>query len=289
FGAVRPFAGHAGALYLGDRRRDELDLLAAERPRLARVRVDPAKRDARPFDAERLQCGFGCAQGADDARTGDERERLAHACMQRDMRDAHFPSRMLEAKHEHRFLRRQPADARDERRVAIELEPARVDRRFGVRRADHRIVFAGERALDGDGRRFERRAPVLGRHRADARRRLLDVADIELVERDAARRGVHGEHLAAADEHRVAERAHLRMALGVLGGPTMANHATASKPGKVSASAGTPGSEAMRFALATASALSFPERTWGSDTPRLSHIMSTWPPSRSVSAGAVPL
>src|SRR5205085_4055246 len=65
------------------------------------------------------------------------------------------------------------------------------------------------------------------------------------------------------------------MALGVLGGPTMANHAIASKPGKVSASAGTPGSEAMRFALATASALSLPERTWGTDTPTLSHIMST--------------
>ena len=79
------------------------------------------------------------------------------------------------------------------------------------------------------------------------------------------------------------------MADGVFGGPTMPNHATASNPGSDSASVGVPGSEETRARLATASAFSLPERTCGSDTPRLSNIRSTCPPSRSASAGAVPL
>ena len=41
--------------------------------------------------------------------------------------------------------------------------------------------------------------------------------------------------------------------------------------------------------LATATAFSFPAFTCGSETPRLSNIISTWPASRSASAGAVPL
>src|SRR5205814_7010500 len=57
----------------------------------------------------------------------------------------------------------------------------------------------------------ERRAAVLGRERGDARGRLLHVADVERVERYAARRRVHRERLAAADEHRLAEREHLGM------------------------------------------------------------------------------
>ena len=69
----------------------------------------------------------------------------------------------------------------------------------------------------------------------------------------------------------------------------MPNQATASKPGSVSDSVGTSGSDGERMRLATASARSFPDFTCGSETPRLSHIMSTWPETRSASAGAVPL
>lgn len=44
-----------------------------------------------------------------------------------------------------------------------------------------------------------------------------------------------------------------------------------------------------RFALVTPMARSFPERMCGIADGKLSNIMSIWPPSRSVSAGALPL
>src|SRR5262245_57270807 len=78
------------------------------------------------------------------------------------------------------------------------------------------------------------------------------------------------------------------IARGVLGGATTPYHATASKPGSVSAMAGTSGSDAMRLPAATASSLSWPPFTSGSDTPRLSNMISTLPPTRSCRAGAEP-
>src|SRR5262245_49809533 len=75
----------------------------------------------------------------------------------------------------------------------------------------------------------------------------------------------------------------------VLGGATTPNQAMDTKPGKVSAMAGTPASEATRFSLHTASALSLPARACGRETPRLSNIRSTSPASSAASAGAVPL
>src|SRR5919109_276903 len=51
-------------------------------------------------------------------------------------------------------------------------------------------------------------APMLRCNRPDARRRMLQVVDVELAQRDAAWRSVHRQHFAAADEHRIAERAH---------------------------------------------------------------------------------
>ena len=122
---------------------------------------------------------------------------------------------MGKAQHQRRFVGGQAAAARDERRIAVELDAGRVDRRFGVRRADHRFILAGKRGLDRRGSRFQRRDAVLRRDRADARRRLLQVLDIEIVERDAAGRGMDEQRFAAADQHRLAERQHLGIARGL--------------------------------------------------------------------------
>ncbi len=56
-----------------------------------------------------------------------------------------------------------------------------------------------------------------------------------------------------------------------------------------SAMVGRSGSNCERFAPVTASARSLPARMWGSDEGMLSNIMFTCPPSRSVTAGALPL
>src|SRR5581483_4123283 len=91
-GAIWTLHRHAGALRLADGGRDHLDLLAAKGARLAGVRVNPAHGDARPLDAERAERRDGGSQGTDDARAGDERERLPHAGMQGDVRDADLAS-----------------------------------------------------------------------------------------------------------------------------------------------------------------------------------------------------
>src|SRR4029078_3336388 len=78
------------------------------------------------------------------------------------------------------------------------------------------------------------------------------------------------------------------MGFGVLGGATIPYHATASNPGKTSAIAGTLGKAGRRAGDATASNLSLPASTSGSDTPRLSNIRSTSPASRPCKAGADP-
>src|SRR5439155_26636943 len=71
-----------------------------------------------------------------------------------------FASLVLEAKHQDAVLGRQTRDARDERRIAVELDPGRVDRALGVRRGDHRLELARERAAERGFRAVERRAPM---------------------------------------------------------------------------------------------------------------------------------
>src|SRR5439155_4546680 len=66
-------------------------------------------------------------------------------------------------------------------------------------------------------------------------------------------------------------------------------HDDASNPATVSATGGTSGNAGARDALVTASARSFPALMNASDEGRLSNINWTWPPMRSVSAGALPL
>src|SRR4029453_17843883 len=73
-------------------------------------------------------------------------------------------------------------------------------------------------------------------------------------------------------------------------GASTPNHDEASKPGRpASATVGTSGSAGARVADVTASGRSFPALICGSDGGRLSNISCTWPPSRSCSAGALPL
>lgn len=62
------------------------------------------------------------------------------------MRDAHLASLVFEAQHEDAVPGRQAGDARDERRVAVELDAGGVDRGFGVRRGHDRRELARERA-----------------------------------------------------------------------------------------------------------------------------------------------
>ena len=56
-----------------------------------------------------------------------------------------------------------------------------------------------------------------------------------------------------------------------------------------SATVGTSGSSGSRLAPVTASARSFPALMCGKAEGMLSNIIITWPPSRSVIAGALPL
>ena len=137
------------------------------------MRIDAAHRDARLLYCERAQRRLGRTQRADDARTGDQRERLADARVQRDVRDAQLAPGVREAEHQHALLRRQAAAARDKGGIAVEGEPGGMDGRFGMRRADHRVVVAGERPVDRRARRRERGVAMLRRHGADARRRVL--------------------------------------------------------------------------------------------------------------------
>src|SRR6516165_9747450 len=78
------------------------------------------------------------------------------------------------------------------------------------------------------------------------------------------------------------------IAAGVRGGATTAYQVADSKPGKVSAIAGTSGRLVMRCGDATAMSFNLPALTSCSDTPRLSNMQSTLPATRSLSAGAEP-
>jgi hypothetical protein len=73
-------------------------------------------------------------------------------------------------------------------------------------------------------------------------------------------------------------------------GTIRAYHDTASKPGKpCSAIVGSSGITGERLRLAMPIARSLPERTCGSAEESWLNIIDTWPPSRSFSAGPVPL
>ena len=75
---------------------------------------------------------------------------------------------------------------------------------------------------------------------------------------------------------------------GTLGGATSANHVTTTKPGTVSFTTGTPGSEASGFSVASPSARMVPALISAPAAPMLSKATSTVPATRSCTAGAEP-
>ncbi len=80
------------------------------------------------------------------------------------------------------------------------------------------------------------------------------------------------------------------IALGVPERTTMPYHEVTSKPASpLSATVGTSGSCGERRGLAIASATSLPERTCCSTVEIPANIICPWPPSRSLTAGAMPL
>src|SRR3990172_12554499 len=107
-------------------------------------------------------------------------------------------------------------------------------------------------------------------------------ASRELVESQLAISGVRKASCVAAEIL-------LAMAGGVPGGANMPNQFVETKPGKVSETVGRSGSKGLRFSLLMASARSLPERMYGRAEPKLMNIISTWPLTRSVRAGALPL
>src|SRR6266850_4291738 len=76
---------------------------------------------------------------------------------------------------------------------------------------------------------------------------------------------------------------------GVFGGAATPNQVTDTNPGNASDTVGTWGSVGKRPSLVTPSAFSLPLLICGSASLRLTNIMSTCPPIRSVSAAGTPL
>src|SRR5258706_9997926 len=78
------------------------------------------------------------------------------------------------------------------------------------------------------------------------------------------------------------------MPAGVRAGATNPYQPVTSKPGTCSFIAGTSGSVAWRRGLVTASARTFPERTYGSADEAVANMNCTRPAIRSVMASAAP-
>ncbi len=76
---------------------------------------------------------------------------------------------------------------------------------------------------------------------------------------------------------------------GVAAGANVPYQPLASKPLIVSATVGSSGTAAERFALVTATARNLPDFTCGIADSMLLNISDTWPASRSIVAGAAPL
>src|SRR6266849_3231965 len=366
----------------------------ASKPAFARVRIESRNGDARVGDADAPQRRIRRADRVHDAVARDELDRAAQACVQCGVGDAHFGPVTVEAEHEKHVLGWNAGAARDEGRIAVELDSRELDRAFGLWRSDHCVDLACERGVDRRLRGAERGFAVRCRDRADVQLAGLELPTLDQGQRAVAPGRIRGarhaaeirfetagfgmrlERAAVAEEQRPADFSHLEVqrglerdlgadsrrvaggdgdsrqrhqsaftpaeritsrqrsvsffmnaaicagvlpitsaersarrlrtsgsfstsataaeifsaiGIGVFGGATMPNQATASNPGRISASAGTSGSDATRFSLHTASSFSLPLTTCCRDTPRLSNIISTCPASRSVSAGALPL
>ena len=98
---------------VGDRRRDDLDLLTSEQTALAGMRIEAAHVDLRPRDPEPPQRGIRRADDPIDALARDQAHRLGDTDMQGAMHDP----RRAETQHQEHVVAVGPGFARDEARV----------------------------------------------------------------------------------------------------------------------------------------------------------------------------
>ena len=242
----------AGASGLGDRRRDDLDLLAAEQAVLAGMRVEPADADARRRDPHAPQRAGGGADHVRDPLARHHRERVPHAAMQRHVHHAV----VVEAQHQVDVARVDAGLARHERRVAVERDAGERDRLLGLRRRHHRLDLARQRRLDGAAGGVERGAAIGGidaaeperdvvaarrcehGHRAVGPRGLRDLAHHLELGVEPAGAGMQLDRRRIADQQRPADLPHAgsRAALRLTSGPMPAGSPVAmAMRGKASA------------------------------------------------------
>ena len=178
-----------------DRRLDDLDLVAAEQPFFAGVRIEPGHANFRLGDAELLQRGVGDADDVLDAVARDQRQRLAHAHVQVACTMRLSSKQIIR----NTSLTGVPVSLRDERRIAVEGNSRRRDRALGLRRRHHGFHFACQRRLDRAARGGERGAAVSGIHFAEFHRRIGSVAAVEQVDRAIRPIGLgcFGDHIEA--------------------------------------------------------------------------------------------
>src|ERR1051326_8353962 len=106
--------------------------------------------------------------------------------MQRGVRNAQLALAVAETEHENRVLRLQPAHARDERGIAVELDAGGMHRGLRVRRADHGGEAPFERGANRALRRGEGGAAVAWRDGTERGQVLLHRQQLDPFERQSS-------------------------------------------------------------------------------------------------------
>src|SRR5215813_13218953 len=221
-GAERAGDGDALANRGLDRRLDGLDLLAPEQTAFTRVRVEAADRELRRRRSQALERAVGGRYEARDIFARDHPDRLPHAAVQRGVDDLH----VVEAQQQVDVVLVGAGRARDERRIAVELDARERDRCLVLRRCNDRIHLARERELDRRAGEGERGAAARGGAGTEVERGEVRLRAAEHVDavvgpvgiggaRDYAQLGGDGagggmpfKHAGVADHDRLAGVAH---------------------------------------------------------------------------------
>src|SRR5262249_15285614 len=201
-----------------DRRLDDLDLLAPEQAAFTRVRVEAADGELRRCRSQALERAVGGRYHARDIVARDHLDRLPHAAVQRGVDDFH----VAEAQHQVDVALVGAGRARDERRVAVELDAGKRDRRLVLRRGDDRVHLARAREFDRPAGEGERGAAARGAagtevERGEVRLRAAEHVDAAVgpvgiagpcdyaqLGRDGAGGGMPFEQVGVADHDRIA-------------------------------------------------------------------------------------
>ena len=208
-GADRAVDAHSVAPRGFQRGNDQPIFLVSER-----VRVDPADGDFRPFAPQFFQSDIDGAEGFQHPLPGDHRQAAPQARVQRDVRNPDLAACVLEAQHQDAVLGRQAGGARDERRIAVELDAGGADRGLGVRCRHDRGELSGERAADRGLRRVERGAAMHRGNLADLQLpgvELLSVENRNVSQGQTASSRMRFQRAAIADDDRTADRPHFRV------------------------------------------------------------------------------